>query len=77
MDDKDENIEVVQEFIQLLNDYNSFEDACHVLKTYILLHKAKIGQHWLWSAIERIVHGEKESAVLEDFGYVYYDGDSK
>jgi hypothetical protein len=77
MKNEDEDIEAVLEFMQLLSEYNSFEDACHVLKTYILLHKAKIGQHWLWCAIERIVKGEKEMDVLEDFGYVYYDGDGK
>jgi len=57
VNDEEEDIEAVLEFMQLLSEYKSFEDAC--------------------CAIERIVHGEKESAVLEDFGYVYYDGDSK
>ena len=58
---------------------NRFEDdgAMRVLETYLELHRAKIGQHWLWCVIERIANGEMETDVLEEFGYVYYDGDNK
>ncbi len=45
------------------------EDALDILKTYLRLHGGKIGAHWLWSAIERIVMGENEVDVLEDYGY--------
>lgn len=43
----------------------------HVLDTYAKLHEGKIGMHWLWAAIERIVWaGESEASTMEDFGYV-------
>lgn len=41
----------------------------HVLTTYARLHQGRIGQHWLWAAIERIVAGDSEEEVLRDFGY--------
>ncbi len=50
--------------------FNGEEDALDILDTYIRLHEGKIGAHWLWSAIERIVMGEKEVDVLEDYGYL-------
>jgi hypothetical protein len=41
----------------------------HVLETYIKLHEGRIGAHWLWVAIERIVAGESEREVMRDYGY--------
>lgn len=41
----------------------------HVLATYARLHEGRIGQHWLWAAIERIVAGDSEEEVMRDFGY--------
>lgn len=41
----------------------------HVLIIYVRLHQDRIGQHWLWAAIERIVAGDCEKEVLRDFGY--------
>lgn len=41
-----------------------------ILRTYAKLHEHKIGMHWLWAAIERIVAGEPEKEVMEDFGYI-------
>jgi hypothetical protein len=46
----------------------------HVWKTYARLHEGKIGQHWLWAAIERIaLAGESEAEVMADFGYEKVD----
>lgn len=42
-----------------------------VLQTYADLNKGKVGTHWLWTAIERIVSGEPEIEVLADYGYIY------
>lgn len=44
--------------------------ANDVIDTYIKLHAGKIGQHWLWAAIERVVAGDAEAEVMRDFGYV-------
>lgn len=41
-----------------------------ILETYLALHKGKIGTHWLWVAIERVVAGEPEVEVMSDYGYV-------
>lgn len=41
----------------------------HVLTTYARLHQGRIGQHWLWAAIERIVAGDGEEEIMRDFGY--------
>jgi hypothetical protein len=43
----------------------------HILDTYAKLHEGKLGMHWIWAAIERMVWaGEPEVSTLEDFGYV-------
>lgn len=42
----------------------------HVLQTYLNLHEGKIGAHWLWVAIERVVAGEPEREVMKDYGYL-------
>lgn len=77
MKNNNEGIEY-QYFSNLIADeYTSVSDAIHVLTVYLRLHEGKIGSHWLWAAIERIVAGDKESEVLENYGYVYYDGDNK
>lgn len=41
-----------------------------VWNTYAALHADKIGAHWLWIAIERIVAGEREEEVMRDYGYM-------
>ena len=41
----------------------------HVLGTYLKLHKAKLGQHWLYAAADRIAAGDDEVLVMADFGY--------
>ncbi len=41
----------------------------HVLETYLKLHEHRIGAHWMWVAIERLVAGEPEVEVMEDYGY--------
>jgi hypothetical protein len=40
-----------------------------VLQTYARLHENKLGEHWLWVAIERISLGEPEAEVMADYGY--------
>lgn len=69
------------EYQYLLNLINSgdisFSDVIHVLTNYLRLHKNRADLHWLWIAIERVVCGENEIEVMEDYGYVYYDGDEK
>lgn len=69
------------EYQYLLNLINgediSFSDAINVLTNYLRLHKNRADLHWLWIAIERVVYGENERDVMEDYGYVYYDGDEK
>jgi hypothetical protein len=42
-----------------------------IIDTYIKLHEGKIGMHWLWAAILRIVNGESEPDVMDDFGYQF------
>lgn len=42
----------------------------HILKTYACLHENRLGAHWLWTAIERLVGGESEAEIMRDFGYV-------
>jgi len=58
-----------------LEVFDAFEEdaALEILKTYLQLHEGKVGMHWLWRAIERIVQGESEFDVLWDYGYVYSD----
>lgn len=58
-------LEIVDQFVE--------DGALEVLKTYLKLHEGKVGAHWLWCAIERIVQGESEFDVLWDYGYVYSD----
>lgn len=48
--------------------------AKQVLETYARLHAGKLGAHWLWVAIERIVAGDSEEEVMRDFGYVPEQG---
>lgn len=62
----------LREALELHETLDMFVDggALGVLKTYLKLHKGKVGAHWLWSAIERITVGESEQAVLADYGYV-------
>ncbi|MBC7602746.1 MAG: hypothetical protein H7255_08825 [Ramlibacter sp.] len=46
----------------------------HVIDVYARLHTGKIGMHWMWAAIERMVFsGESEAAILDDFGYALRD----
>ena len=68
---KNITIDKLSYLMTTVSQYKSMEDADHVLKTYLALHKDKIGQHWLWRVIERINQGEKLTNVLEDYGYVY------
>jgi len=49
----------------------------HVLKTYVRLHKGKIGAHWIWIALERIANGEPELEVMRDYEYVYLPKENK
>lgn len=43
-----------------------------VLNTYLKLHEQeRLGEHWLWSVLERVAAGEKEDAVLADYGYMW------
>lgn len=53
----------------------SFQNGAEleILQTYLKLHEGRIGTHWLWCSIERIVQGESEFDVLWDYGYVYSD----
>lgn len=44
--------------------------ANDVLRTFLKLHEGKVGQHWLWTAIERLVAGETEVEIMSDYGYV-------
>ena len=55
--------------------FDQFEGDCalDILRIYLKLHEGRIGTHWLWCAIERIVQGESEFDVLWDYGYVYSD----
>ena len=63
--------EGMADYHQTLEMFNhGKEDALDILKTYLRLHEGKIGAHWLWSAIERIVMGEDAMSVLADYGYI-------
>ena len=62
--------DAMEDYHQTLDMFTSEEDALDILKTYLRLHEGKIGAHWLWSAIERIVIGEDEMDVLGDYGYI-------
>ena len=43
-----------------------------VLRTYLRLHEQeRLGEHWLWAVLERVAAGEKEDAVLADYGYTW------
>lgn len=62
--------DAIEDYHQTMDMFTSKEDALDILDTYIRLHEGKIGAHWLWSAIERIVMGEDEVDVLEDYDYI-------
>ena len=40
-----------------------------VLDTYRKLHDGKIGMHWLWAVIDRVVAGDGIDETLKDYGY--------
>lgn len=40
-----------------------------ILRTYLALHKGKLGAHWMWCAIEQLVAGIPEAEVMSDYGY--------
>lgn len=44
-----------------------------VLRTYECLHKGRLGEHWIWIALERIAAGEPEIEVMLDYGYRYQE----
>ncbi len=54
----------------LVTEFTSPDAVDWILGEYIRLHRGKIGQHWLWAAIERLNTGDPEVQVLADFGYV-------
>ncbi len=42
-----------------------------VLRIYLKLHQQeRLGEHWLWIALERVAAGEKADEVLADYGYL-------
>lgn len=41
----------------------------YILDTYCKLHENKLGQHWIWVALERIADGEPEAEVMADYGF--------
>ena len=41
----------------------------YILNTYCKLHEKKLGQHWIWAAMERIAYGEPENEVMADYGF--------
>lgn len=65
--------ELQDKLIFRLDQFNTLEDVITILDTYLKLHEGKVGAHWLWCAIERVIQGEKPSDVLWDYGYVYSD----
>ena len=44
--------------------------AAEVLRQYLAAHEGKLGKHWLYAAIGRIVAGDSEAETLADFGWV-------
>ena len=50
--------------------FGDFEDITSIIETYLQLHESKVGEHWLFAAIERIACGEKEVDVMEDYGWI-------
>jgi len=75
MNEIDKTNDPYEDLTNIMLQFTEIDGITDVLETYLKLHEGKIGAHWLWCAIERIVRGERESDVLHDYGYVYVYGD--
>ena len=47
--------------------------AADVLRAYLALHEGRVGQHWIYAAIGRMVQGDPEAEVMGDHGWVRPD----
>ena len=49
--------------------------AADVLRAYLALHEGRVGQHWIYAAIGRMVQGDPEAEVMADMGWYADDAD--
>jgi hypothetical protein len=49
--------------------FESEDAAADVLRIYLNLHRGKLGAHWLWAVVARVVAGEDVRDALADYGY--------
>lgn len=73
MNEIDKTNDPYEDLTNIMLQFTEIDGITDVLETYLKLHEGKIGDHWLWCALERVARGEKEFDVLCDYGYVYSD----